>query len=159
MRKGLIIFMLFMPAWLAADQLYVAINGLSYHFDRTRSYNETNLGYGLEYDFQLNDSWIGFAAGGTFRDSNNQDSNYLAMGGKYRIPLSSDRDGLYLDLGLGGMLMTRYDYHNNNPFFVAGPFISTGNKYMALNVVYIPNLNPKFKPLVYVQAMFNLLEF
>ncbi|MDH5572280.1 MAG: hypothetical protein OEY89_10975 [Gammaproteobacteria bacterium] len=151
--------LLCLPAWLSAEQLYLAINGLSYHFDRTKNYNETNLGYGLEFDIPLDDTWIGFVAGGTFRDSNNQDSNYLATGGKYRIPLSSDRDGLYLDLGLGGMFMTRYDYHNNNPFFVAGPFLSMGNKYMALNMVYLPNINPKFKPLVYVQIMFSLIEF
>ena len=159
MRITSLFLLLFLPGIVFSEQLYLAVNGLSYHFDRTQSYNETNLGLGLEFDFKYDDDWVGFAAGGSFRDSNNQDSNYLATGGKYRIPLSSDRDGLYLDLGLGAMLMTRYDYHNNDPFFVAGPFISMGNKYVALNMVYIPNLNPKFKPLVYAQIMFNLIEF
>ena len=156
---SLFLLLLFLPGIVFSDQLYLAINGMSYHFDRSKNYNESNLGYGLEYDFQYTDSWLGFAAGGTFRDSNNQNSNYLAMGGKYRIPLSSDPDGLYLDLGLGGMLMTRYDYHNNDPFPVAGPFISFGNKYVALNMVYLPNINPKFDSLVYAQIMFNMVEF
>ena len=159
MRITSLFLLFFLPGIVFSEQLYLAVNGLSYHFDRTQTYNETNLGLGLEYDFQYTDSWLGFAAGGTFRDSNNQDSNYLATGGKFRIPLSSDRDGLYLDLGLGAMLMTRYDYHNNSPFFVAGPFASMGNKYMALNMVYLPNINPKFKPLVYVQVMFSVIEF
>ncbi|MCW9025123.1 MAG: hypothetical protein OQK73_10645 [Gammaproteobacteria bacterium] len=159
MRIVLMVWVLLLPGFVLADNLYLAINGLSYHFDRTKKYNETNLGYGLEYDFKLDESWIGFAAGGTFRDSNNQDSNYLAAGGKYRVPITSNYANVYLDFGLGGMLMTRYDYHNNDPFFVAGPFLSLGNDYMALNFVYVPNLNPKFDSLVYAQVMFNIIEF
>lgn len=159
MRVYLLVAVLLFPGTVLADKLYLAINGLSYHFDRTKDYNETNLGYGLEYDFPIDDVWVGFIAGGTFRDSNNQDSNYLASGGKYRVPLSSDPDGLYLDFGIGGMLMTRYDYHDNDPFFVAGPFLSFGNAFMALNFVYVPDINPKFDSLVYAQLMFRVIEF
>ncbi|NOZ37972.1 MAG: hypothetical protein GXP11_07890 [Gammaproteobacteria bacterium] len=159
MRTSIVFICLLFSSELLADKLYFAFNGLSYHFDRSKNYNETNLGPGLEYDFEQSGNWVPFIAGGTFRDSNNQDSNYLAGGGKYRIPLSSDWGGLYVDIGLTGVLMTRYDYKNNKPFPVAGPFVSVGNDYVALNAAFIPEFLPKSTSLLYFQIMVTVIEF
>jgi len=159
MRTSIMFVCLLLPGVLLADKLYFAFNGISYHFDRSKKYNETNLGPGLEYDFDQVGGWIPFIAGGTFRDSNNQDSNYLAGGGKYRIPLSPDWGRLYVDFGLTGVLMTRYDYKDNKPFPVAGPFISVGNDYVALNAAFIPEFLPKSTSLLYFQVMVTVFEF
>ncbi len=159
MRTSIVFVCLLLPGVLLADKLYFAFNGISYHFDRSKKYNETNLGPGLEYDFDQVGGWVPFIAGGTFRDSNNQDSNYLAGGGKYRIPLSPDWGRLYVDFGLTGVLMTRYDYKDNKPFPVAGPFISVGNDYVALNAAFIPEFLPKSTSLLYFQVMVTVFEF
>ena len=159
MRTSIVFICLLFSSELLADKLYFAFNGISYHFDRSKNYNETNLGPGLEYDFEQSGNWVPFIAGGTFRDSNNQDSNYLAAGGKYRIPLSPDWGQLYIDIGLTGVLMTRYDYRNNKPFPLAGPFVSVGNDYVALNAAFIPEFLPKSTSLLYFQIMVRVLEF
>jgi len=159
MRISIVFVCLLLPGVLLADKLYFAFNGISYHFDRSKKYNETNLGPGLEYDFDQVGNWVPFIAGGTFRDSNNQNSNYLAGGGKYRIPLSPDWSNLYVDVGLAGVLMTRYDYKDNKPFPVAGPFVSVGNDYVALNAAFIPAFLPKSKSLLYFQLMVRVFEF
>ena len=159
MRIYILLFCLLITESALADKLYLAFNGISYHLDRSKKYNETNLGPGLEYDFDGMGDWVPFVAGGTFRDSNNQDSNYLAGGGKYRIPLSPDWGGLYVDLGLAGVVMTRKSYKDNKPFPVAGPFISVGNEYMALNAAFIPEFLPKSTSLFYFQLMVRVFEF
>ncbi len=159
MRISIVFVCLLLPGVLLADKLYFAFNGISYHFDRSKKYNETNLGPGLEYDFDQVGNWVPFIAGGTFRDSNNQNSNYLAGGGKYRIPLSPDWSNLYVDFGLAGVLMTRYDYKDNKPFPIAGPFVSVGNDYVALNAAFIPAFLPKSKSLLYFQLMVRVFEF
>ena len=159
MRISILLVCLLFPGILLAGNLYFAFNGISYHFDRSQKYNETNLGPGLEYDFDHLGNWVPFIAGGTFRDSNNQDSNYLAAGGKYRIPLTPSFARLYLDIGLTGVVMTRYDYKDNQPFPIAGPFVSVGNDYAALNAAYIPAFLPNSKSLLYFQIMVRIFEF
>ncbi len=159
MRISVLLICLLFPGLSLAGNLYLAFNGISYHFDRSKKYNETNLGPGLEYDFEQVGDWVPFVAGGTFRDSNNNDSNYLAGGGKYRIPLSPDWGRLYIDIGLTGVVMTRKDYKGNKPFPVAGPFISVGNDYLALNAAFIPEFLPKSTSLLYFQLMVRVFEF
>lgn len=88
MRTSIVFICLLFSSELLADKLYLAFNGISYHFDRSKNYNETNLGPGLEYDFEQSGNWVPFIVGGTFRDSNNQDSNYLA-GGRWQVSHSS----------------------------------------------------------------------
>ncbi len=159
MRISILLVCLLFPGVLLAGNLYFAFNGISYHFDRSKNYNETNLGPGLEYDFDQIGGWVPFVAGGTFRDSNNQDSNYFAGGGKYRIPISPDWGNLYVDVGLTGVVMTRKSYKDNKPFPIAGPFVSVGNDYIALNAAFIPEFLPKSTSLLYFQVMVRVLEF
>lgn len=159
MRISILLSCLLFPGVLLADKLYFALNGISYHFDRSKKYNETNLGPGLEYDFDHIGSWVPFMAGGTFRDSNNQNSNYFAAGGKYRIPLSPNWASLYLDIGLTGVVMTRKSYKDNQPFPIVGPFISFGNDYVALNAAFIPEFLPNSTSLLYFQVMVTVIEF
>ncbi len=159
MRITLGLLILLLPGLLFADQLHGIINGKAYHFDRTRNFNEANWGVGFEYDFEQNGNWIPFLTGSTFKDSNDQTSNYLGGGAKHRFMLGSGDAGLHIDAGVVAFLMTRKDYNNENPFFGALPFISVGNEYVAVNATYIPKISPKHASLLYFQLMIKVAEF
>ncbi len=159
MRVTAIIFILLLPDVLFADQLHGIINGKAYHFDRSRDFNESNWGVGFEYDFEQSGNWIPLVTGSTFKDSNNQTSNYLGGGSKYRFMLGSGDSSWHLDAGVVAFLMTRKDYNNENPFFGALPFVSVGNEYVAINATYIPSVTPKFASLMFFQVMIKVAEF
>ncbi len=159
MRITIIYLILLFPGLLLADQLYGVINGKAYHFDRSRNFNEKNWGVGFEYDFEQKGNWIPLLTGSTFKDSNNQTSNYLGGGVKHRFMLGSGDTGLHIDAGVVAFLMTRKDYNSERPFFGALPFISVGNEYVAVNATYIPKISPKHASLLYFQLMIKVAEF
>lgn len=141
-----------------AEELFVVINGKAIH-QGSDNFNEDNWGIGFEYDMKTEDKWIPFVAGSSFRDSNDQVSNYLGAGYKYRIPLERDKDGWHVDLSLIAFLMTRRDYKDNQPFIGALPFVAIGTGSVMLNVAYIPKVTPKTVSLFYFQLKFKLMEF
>lgn len=141
-----------------ADDLHLVINGKSIHL-AGQGYNENNWGLGFEYDFEPEGKWIPLITGSSFKDSNKQVSNYLGGGTKRRFLFGSDPDGMHVDVGVVGFLMTRKDFKNGNPFFGALPFISVGNTRVAVNATYIPKVTPKSVPLLYFQLMIKMAEF
>jgi hypothetical protein len=73
-----------------------------------------------------------------FRDSNDEMS-YMAGGGLYRNLFATDRlRGFYFDAGLNAFLMTRKDVNDNEPFPGLLPSLVLGNKYVGLNLTYLP---------------------
>ena len=142
-----------------AEELYLILNGKAIHNSSPVKYNEKNWGLGFEYDFKPQSRWIPFVAGSSFKDSNNQTSNYLGGGFKYRIPLENSKDGWRVDLSFIGFFMTRRDFNNNQPFFGALPFVSIGTNRVMLNATYIPRVTPKSVGLFYFQLKFKLMEF
>ncbi len=159
MRITIIFLVLILPGLLFAGQLHGIINGKAYHFDRSRNFNEKNWGFGFEYDFERSGNWIPLVTGSTFKDSNNQTSNYLGGGTKYRFMLGAGESSWHLDAGVVAFLMTRKDYNGKKPFFGALPFISVGNEYVAVNATYIPSVSPKFASLMFFQLMIKVVEF
>ena len=141
-----------------ADDLHLVINGKSIHLSG-QGYNENNWGLGFEYDFEPEGKWISLITGSSFKDSNKQISNYLGGGIKRRFLFGSDPDGMHVDAGIIGFLMTRKDYKNGNPFLGVLPFISVGNTWVAVNATYIPRVTPKSVPLLYFQLMIKMAEF
>ena len=141
-----------------ADELHLVLSGTAIHIG-TDSLNENNKGVGFEYDFDIDENWIPFITGATFKDSNDQTSKYLGAGKKYRFLMSPDPDGLHIDVGILGFVMTRYDYKDNQPFLAALPFISIGNDWIAANITYAPKVDPKMYAFWYVQATFRIFEF
>ena len=141
-----------------AEELFVVLNGKAIH-SGSGNYNEDNWGIGFEYDMKTEDKWIPFVAGSTFKDSNDQTSNYLGGGYKYRIPLEKNKEGWRVDFSLIAFLMTRKDYNNNEPFVGALPFIAIGTSKVMLNVTYIPKVTPKTVSLFYFQLKLKLMEF
>jgi len=154
--KFIFLFSLASPA--VADELHLVLSGTAIHIG-TDSLNENNEGVGFEYDFNTDGNWIPFITGATFKDSNDQTSKYLGAGRKHRFLLSSDPDGLHIDAGIIGFVMTRYDYKENEPFFAALPFVSIGNDWIAANITYAPKIDPKMHAFWYVQANIKLFEF
>jgi hypothetical protein len=156
---GMILFFCFsMPG--IGDQLHVIINGKAIHL-KDGNYNEENWGIGFEYDFMEDQEahWIPLITGSTFKDSNDDISNYLGGGIKRRFFFSDNSDGIHFDIGVTGFFMTRKDYHDGSPFFGALPFVSLGTKNIAINATYIPDVTPKDVPLLYFQLMIKIPEF
>ena len=159
MYKIFFLLGLLLPNLLVADELQLILNGKAYHLDRPTNYNEKNWVLGFEYDLEMNNSWIPLFTGSRFKDSNNQNSNYLGGGIKKRFEISKPDLGMHVDLRIVGFLMTRHDYNNNDPFLGALPFVSMGNDFVAINATYIPSISPKHTSLVYFQLGIKLLEF
>jgi len=143
---------------VAAEEFFLVLNGKAIHEGNT-NYNENNWGLGFEYDMKQESKWIPFVAGSSFRDSNDQISNYLGGGYKYRIPLENDKEGWRVDLSLIAFVMTRRDYQNNKPFIGALPFIAIGTSKVMLNLSYIPKVTPKTVGLFYFQLKFKIMDF
>ncbi len=159
MRIIVMCLILIMPELLFAGELHGIVNGKAYHFNRNRNLNESNWGVGFEYDFDRRGSWIPLLTGSTFKDSNDQTSNYLGGGAKHRFMLGSGSTGLHLDVGGLAFAMTRKDYKNNKPFPGALPFISVGNEFVAVNATYVPKISPKHVSLVYFQLQIKIVDF
>lgn len=141
-----------------ANELHVIINGKAIH-DNKKDFNEDNWGLGFEYDFKEKAKWINFINGGFFKDSLSNTSKYLGGGSKRRFLFTDDEDGLHVDIGLNAFLMTRKDYKGNKPFFGALPFLSVGTDKYAVNVTYIPAINPKYEALWFFQASVKLAKW
>ena len=142
----------------AADELSLLINGKAVHMDSTGSkkLNEKNWGLGLQYDWEReSDKWRPFATVSEFRDSNKNSSYYAGGGALYRFQF----DNAHVDLGAVGFLMTRKDYKNNDPFPGILPVLSVGTKNVALNITYVPKMEPKAVPLWFFQLKINLSTF
>ena len=73
-----------------------------------------------------------------------------------RAPEVLQFDGMHVDLGAIGFLMTRKDFKNERPFPGVLPVLSVGSKNVALNVTYVPRVEPKAVPLLFFQIKMNL---
>jgi hypothetical protein len=139
----------------AADELSLLVNGKAIHINTPagKNFNEKNWGLGLQYDWDLADSkWRPFATVSGFNDSNHNPSYYAGGGALRRFQF----DGMHVDLGAIGFLMTRKDFKNDRPFPGVLPVLSVGTKNVALNVTYVPKVEPKAVPLWFFQIKMNL---
>ncbi len=121
-----------------AGNFSAVLNGRSIHVDATENWNEDNVGLGLEYQFATESRWKKQVMVNGFRDSN-EDMSYMAGAGLHRTLFASDRlDGFYIDAGINAFVMTRRDVNDNRPFPGAVPSLSVGNRYMGINLTYLP---------------------
>ena len=141
-----------------ADSLNLIINGKAIHQDK-KNYNEENWGLGFEYNFEEKKEWIKFINGGFFKDSLSNTSKYLGGGIKRRFMFSKNQDGFHVDLGMTAFMMTRKDYKNEEPFFGALPYVSMGTDKVAINITYIPAVEPKLESLWFFQASFTVAKW
>lgn len=137
-----------------ADQWSLLINGKSIHFEKStiEKYNEENYGVGVQYDFSLKDSkWVPFLTASGFKDSYKNPSYYAGGGAMYRHYFGTEKNKLYFDIGLVVFAMTRKNYQNGDPFLGMLPMITFGNSRVALNMTYVPKIDPKMVPIVFFQ--------
>lgn len=156
-----------------AGEISTVINGKSFHVGSHETWNEKNYGLGIEYHFDSASKWKPVIMANGFRDSHDNMS-YMAGGGLHRNMFTSERlHGAYVDLGLNAFLMTRVGVNGGNPFPGALPSLTVGNRYIGINLSYLPKaaikrLTPKdsmdknMKGVVFVQfkmSMSRLLPF
>lgn len=139
-----------------AGEFSLLINGHARHLEqRSQEKNELNYGLGLQYDFTPRGEWVWFAFGSGFQDSR-KDPSYNAGGGLRRRFVLMPSTQLHLDLGIAGMLMTRESYNNGQAFPAALPIASIGIPAVAVNIAYVPPVDPRIIPLLFFQLKYRL---
>jgi len=123
-----------------AGELSAVFNGKSYHVDAAEDWNDENYGLGLEYQFASKSRWRTRLMANGFRDSN-EEMSYMAGGGLHRNLYATDRmNGFYFDAGIDAFVMTRTDVNDNKPFPGALPSLTVGNRYVGINLTYMPKV-------------------
>lgn len=121
-----------------AGELSAVINGKSWHAGAIEDWNEDNYGLGLEYEFASESRWKWKLMANGFVDSVDSMS-YMAGGGLHRRLWDTSRfHDLYVDVGVNVFLMTREDVNDNKPFPGALPSLTVGNRYVGVNLTYLP---------------------
>jgi hypothetical protein len=142
-----------------ADQWSLLINGKAIHLDEPAGsdLNEENWGAGVQYDFNMTKGkWVPFITASGFSDSNRNPSYYAGGGTVRRFSFGKEKNSLHLDAGLVAFLMVRKDYKGGDPFPGVLPVVSFGTDRVAVNITYIPKVDPKMVPIVFFQLKIGL---
>jgi len=145
-----------------AGELSLLVNGKAIHFNEPEgaNWNEKNWGAGLHYEYAaVSGKWVPFLTASGFLDSNRNRSYYAGGGAMRRFPAGAASRDLHFDLGAVGFLMKRVDFKNDRPFLGVLPAVSLGAGPVALNVTYVPKVDPKSRPLVFFQLKITVGEF
>lgn len=143
-------------AW--ADEMSLLVNGKAIHINPPagKDLNQKNWGLGLQYDWApVKNNWIPFASASGFIDSNYNPSYYAGGGALRRFHY----DGMRVDLGAIGFFMIRKGYNHERPFLGVLPAFSVGTEKVALNMTYIPKVEPKVVALWFFQLKINFSNF
>lgn len=143
-----------------ANNLSLIINGKAVHLGapKNSSLNEENWGLGVQYDFNVSQNhWLPFVAVSGFLDSVENPSYYVGGGmmRRFMITQSAARP-LYFDAGLIAFMMTRENYKGGDPFPGVLPALSFGTDKLAVNITYIPSVDPKLIPLWFFQLKVSM---
>ncbi len=76
-----------------------------------------------------------------------------------RFTLNKIHKELYFDTGLVGFVMTRKDHNNRRPFLGILPAFAFGTDKVALNISYVPKIEPKLIPLWFIQLKISFENF
>ena len=142
-----------------AGQLSLLLNGKAVHLEESAGvdFNEENWGAGLQYDFTAeNRKWVPFLTTSGFKDSNGNPSYYAGGGTMRRFHFGDPEGSLHVGVGAVAFLMIRKDYEGGDPFPGVLPVATIGNDRFALNVTYIPKVDPKMVPIIFFQLRTGL---
>lgn len=145
-----------------AGNLSLLVNGKSWHLNppRDTEYNENNWGAGIQYDLESNSrKWIPFLTASGFIDSFDNPSYYTGAGFVRRMHFDQRKDSKHIDAGLIGFFMTRKDFKGGDPFFGMLPVLSFGTRQYAVNMTYIPKVDPKMVALWFFQFKISIDNF
>lgn len=156
------IALLILTPLASAGELSVLINGWAKHIQEPVGvdYNERNWGGGFQYDYELiNERWMPFVTVAGFKDSERNMSYYAGGGVMRHFEVTPMFGNLYVDLGVVAFVMTRKTYKDNDPFLGALPAATIGNDYIAVNITYVPKVDPKLIPLWFFQVKLPFSTF
>jgi len=142
-----------------ANQVSLLLNGKAVHLDKSTGvdYNEENWGAGIQYEFNITErKWVPFVTASGFKDSNENPSYYAGGGTARRFFFGDEKDGLHLDAGVVGFLMVRKDFKDGDAFPGVLPVLSFGTDRIAVNMTYIPKMDPKMVPIIFFQLKIGL---
>jgi len=145
-----------------ADELHLIVNGKAIHLAQQPgvTYNESNWGAGFQYDYERSgSSWVPFITASGFSDSNSNPSYYAGGGWLKRSDFSFGGKQLHADIGVVGFLMTREGFKNGDPFPGVLPVLSIGSERVAVNITYIPRVDPKMVPILFLQLKLKLSDY
>jgi len=154
------VFAALLAAPAQADQWSLLLNGKAWHLEKPAGthYNEQNWGAGVQYDFDMTDSkWVPFISVAGFKDSNRNPSYYTGGGTLRRFSFGEQKSSLHLDAGVVAFLMTRKDYLDGKPFPGVLPVMAIGTDRVAVNITYIPKVDPKMVPIFFFQLKIGLI--
>jgi hypothetical protein len=142
-----------------AEQWSLLLNGKAWHLEKPAGthYNEQNWGAGVQYDFKMTENkWIPFVTVSGFKDSNKNPSYYAGGGALRRFSFGEEKNSFHLDAGVVAFFMTRKDYSDGKPFPGVLPVVAIGTDRVALNITYIPKVDPKMVPILFFQLKIGL---
>lgn len=137
-----------------AAEWSLLLNGKAVHLETPAGvkFNEENWGAGVQVDFgQADSKWRPFLTASGFKDSFNKPSYYAGGGTLRRFEFGTESSAWHLDAGAVLFLMTRHDHMNNQPFPGILPVLSVGSGRVALNMSYVPKIDPKMVSLIFFQ--------
>lgn len=142
-----------------AGEPSVLLNGKAIHLDTQPgvTYNEKNWGLGFQYDMPTaGEKWVPFATASAFDDSNKNMSYYAGGGYLYRSEFNWGNTPMHFDAGAVVFLMKRKGFRNDDPFPGVLPAFSLGTPRVAVNMTFIPKVDPKMVPLLFFQLKITL---
>ncbi len=142
-----------------AGETHLIVNGRAIHFNEKVDvhYNENNWGGGFQHDMgDKNDEVVPFITGSGFIDSNRNPSYYAGGGVMRRYYFNVGGSRLHADLGGVAFLMTRKGFRDGHPFLGVLPAFSVGGDKVAVNMTFIPQVDPKAVPLLFFQLKISL---
>ena len=117
-----------------ATQVWVNAGLLSYHFDRGKNYNETNLGLGGEALLAPDHALMA----GFYRNSEREQSRYL--GYQWR-PLHWQPGGVKVSAGIAVSAIDGYPTMNDKAWFLAPmPIVAIEGERFGANLIFVPNV-------------------
>jgi hypothetical protein len=127
------------------SELWLNPGMLSYHFDRERSFNSRNVGFGAEYRY----STVASVTLGTYRNSYHESSNYI---GAYWQPI---RLGVFKFGAVAG-IFNGYSKTNDGGWFPALiPALTYEGDLFGINLLLVPSIPEKVAGSLSVQFKFK----
>jgi hypothetical protein len=127
------------------SELWLNPGMLSYHFDRERSFNSRNVGFGAEYRY----STVASVTLGTYRNSYHESSNYI---GAYWQPIQL---GVFKFGAVAGVF-NGYSKTNDGGWFPALiPALTYEGDLFGINLLLVPSIPEKVAGSLSVQFKFK----
>jgi len=130
------------------SELWLNPGMYSYHYDKSQSFNNNNLGFGAEYRF----STVASVTVGGFKNSDSTHSNYAGI---YWQPIAIGP----INIGLVGGGFNGYPATNNGGWFPAVfPAATVEYRWIGANIFLIPTVGDRVHGAISAQLKLKVLD-